>query len=232
MAGFRRHVARHIRALTQHHKRHKGHFLKVFHAIRRHPGAYRPGFRPSRAAVPKSLPRKPNGLNKEASGLWDWAKKGWSWVKSKFNQHKGKIYEHAKKHASAAAAHVGSRVGDAAKRVGSRVVDKISAVADRNIEHYVDKAENKLESLGKKAEAKIAKWDKKKVDHMPGKSGSGVAGVLRNRIGEIVSRGPVTHWTQAELQRWRNRKKPASGVFSRKFKRRSRAAVQAFRRAR
>ena len=225
MAGFRRHIARHIRALTQHHKRHKGHFLKVFHAIRRHPGAYRPGFRPSRAAVPKSLPRKPNGLNKEAAGLWDWAKKGWSWVKSKFDQHKGKIYDHAKKHASAAASHVASRVGDAGKRMAGRVADKISAVADRNIEHYVDKAEGKIEALGKKAEAKISKWDKKKVDHMPGKSGSGiVANMTRNMLSRARS----------QLYRKRNPGAiyPASGVFSQRFKRRSRAAVQAFRRAR
>ena len=116
--------------------------------------------------------------------------------------------------------------------MGTRLVDKISAVADRNIEHYVDKAEGKIESLGKKAEAKIAKWDKKKVDHMPGKKGSGVAGALGNRMRNAFSRGPVTHWTQAELQRWRNRKKPASGVFSQRFKRRSRAAAQAFRQAR
>ena len=206
------------------------------------------GYRPSRAAMPKSLPRKPAGLHKEASGLWDWAKKGWSWVKSKFNQHKGAIMDQAKKHASAAARHVGSRVGDAAKRVGSRVVDKIQAVADRNIEHYVDKAEGKLESLGKKAEAKIAKWDKKKVDHMPGKTGSGVIGDM---MGAYRKRATRARQSGAKTPPWMLRQMMANaqrgmtigqatglgrrktpGVFSRKFKRRTSAAVRAFRSSR
>ena len=231
MAGWSHIVKRHIALIKKHHLGHKRNFLQVFHAIRRHPGAYMAGYRPSRAAMPKSLPRKPAGLHKEASGLWDWAKKGWSWVKSKFNAHKGAIMDQAKKHASAAARHVGSRVGDAAKRVGSRVVDKIQAVADRNIEHYVDKAEGKLESLGKKAEAKIAKWDKKKVDHMPGKTGSGVIGaktppwMLRQMMAN-AQRG-MTIGQATGLGR---RKTP--GVFSRKFKRRTSAAVRAFRSSR
>lgn len=57
MAGYRRFVARHIAKIASHHKAHKQHFLKVFHVIRRHPGAYKAGYRPSRAAAPKSLPR-------------------------------------------------------------------------------------------------------------------------------------------------------------------------------
>ena len=199
--------------MQKHHNLHKKHFLKVFHVIRRHPGAYMAGYRPSRAAMPKSLPRKPAGLHKEASGLWDWAKKGWKWVKDKFSKHKGTIMEHAKKHASRAASHVASRVGDSAKRIGGRVLDKIEQVAENNIEHYVSKAEGKIEALGKKAESKLSKWDKKVTDGMPGKTGSGVVKDTAVRIARNLAIG-----------RNMARRGP---VFSQQFKRRSRAGVRA-----
>ncbi len=178
MAVLTRHFKAHVARMAQHHVRHKQAILRIVHAIRRHPGAYRPGFRPSRAAMPKSFPRKPAGLHKEASGFWDFAKKGWEWVKSKFNKHKGAVIDHAKK----AAAKVGTRVYDAGKRVGGKVVDRMVQVAENNVEHYVQKAENKLESIGAKAEAKLSKWDRKTSAGMPGKTvakkGSGVGGSI------------------------------------------------------
>ncbi len=161
-----RHVRPHIARLVRHHAQHKKQILRFVHAIRRHPGAYMQGYRPSRAAMPKSFPRKPRGLHKEASGFWDFAKKGWEWVKSKFHQHKGKIIDEAKK----AGKKVGARVYDAGKRVGGKVVDRMVQVAENNVEHYVQKAENKLESMGAKAEAKLEKWDRKTSSGMPGKT--------------------------------------------------------------
>lgn len=252
MAGWTHVVKRHIAQMKKHHVVHKKHFLKVFHIIRKHPGAYMAGYRPSTAAMPKTLPKKPAGLHKEASGLWDWAKKGWNWVKDKFSKHKGTIMEHAKKHATKALSHAASRVGAAGKRIGTRVLDKIESVAENNIDHYVGKAESKIEQLGKKAEAKLSKWDKKvSNDGMPGKRGSGListSSAMRRALSDYQQRGAKTPpWmirtllepgrigrprrtsTVGKLTRVM---KPGSGVFSRKFKRRSSAAMRAFRKTR
>ncbi len=161
-----KHVRPHLQRMARAHKSHFKHFLRIAHAIRSHPGAYQPGFRPSRAAMPKSWPAKPRGLHKEASGFWDFAKKGWNWVKSKFHQHKGKVMDQAKK----VGKRVGKRVYDSGARVGGRVLDRVTEIAENNLEHYVQKAESKIEAVGKKAEAKISKWDKKTSSGMPGKT--------------------------------------------------------------
>ena len=165
----------HVQRMKKYHEQHKKQILKFVHAIRRHPGAYKPGYKPSRAAFPKSFPKKPAGLHKEASGFFDFAKKGWNWIKSKFHQHKGKIIDHAKKVAVQAGSRVASRVGSAAKRVGSKVLDRMEAVAENNIEHYVSKAEGKIDAMGKKAEAKLSKWVKPK-------KGSGYVGDFARRV--------------------------------------------------
>ena len=162
MVSYLKYVRPHLKAMANHHARHKGQFLKLLHVIRRHPGAYRPGFKPSRAAAPKSFPRKPAGLHKEAAGMWDWAKKGWDWVKSKFNQHKGAVIDHAKKVGKQVASDVYKRVGASATRVKDKIIDKATQVAENNINHYVDKAEKKIEQVGAKVDQKISKWDKPK----------------------------------------------------------------------
>ena len=170
-----KHVRPHLQRMARAHKAHKAHFLRIVHAIRRHPGAYQAGYRPSRAAMPKSWPAKPRGLHKEASGFWDFAKRGWEWVKGKFHKHKGAVMDQAKK----VGKRVGKRVYDSGARVGGRVLDRVTEIAENNLEHYVQKAESKIEAVGKRAEAKISKWDKKTSSGMPGrtvaKKGSGVS---------------------------------------------------------
>ena len=225
-AAFRR---RYIVGLANHHARHKQAVLRVFHKIRSHPGSYRPGYKPSRAAMPKSIPRQPAGLTKKASGFWSSMKKGWSWVKSKFNQHKGKIYEAAKKHGTAAAKHVGSRVLDVGKKAGKQVMDRAVQVAERNVEHYVGKAEKKIQGLADKAEFHISQYDR------PPKKGSGIGSrygrqYLTGFAGPSLGQRQLT---PAQLSRLMSAsKKTGKGVFSARFKRRARAGVQAFRRQR
>ena len=211
-AQFRR---RYIVGIQAHHARHKQAILRVFHKIRSHPGSYRPGYKPSRAAMPKSIPRQPAGLTKKASGFWSSMKKGWNWVKSKFNQHKGKIYEAAKKHGTAAAKHVGSRVLDVGRKAGKQVMDRAVQVAERNVEHYVGKAEKKIQGLADKAEFHISQYDR------PPKKGSGLVGRGAAAVGRAFLR-----------QQNINRFGPTTGFSGARFKRRARAGVQAFRRQR
>ena len=143
-AQFRR---RYIVGIQNRHKQHKQQVLRIFHKIRSHPACYRPGYNPSRAGVPKSIPRQPAGLTKKAAGFWSTMKKGWSWVKSKFDKHKGAIYEAGKKHATAAAKHVGTRLYDAGKKAGKQVVDRAIQVAERNLEHTQKRSKIKLRLL-------------------------------------------------------------------------------------
>ena len=208
-AEFRR---RYIVGMQKTHKQHKQAVLRIFHKIRSHPGSYRLGYKPSRAGVPKAIPKQPAGLTKKAAGFWSTVKKGWSWVKSKFNQHKGKIYEAAKKHGAAAARHVGSRVYDAGKRAGKQVMDRAIQVAERNIEHYTSKAETKLRGLADKAEYHISQYDKPK-------KGSGrifTSSVIRPGLGRTM--------TMRQMAGVGGRR-----LFSGQVRRKTRAGVRAFR---
>ena len=164
---FRR---RYITGLAQRHQAHKQVVLRILHKIRSHPAFFKPGYSPSKAAAPKSMPKQPAGLNAKGAGFWSSVKKGFNWIKGHFNKHKGKIYEAAKKHGAAAAKHVGSRVLDAGKRAGKQVVDRAISVAERNLDHYTSKAEKKLQSMADKAEFHISQYDRP-----PTKKGSGVA---------------------------------------------------------
>jgi gas vesicle protein len=161
-------------------------------------------------------------------------KKGWSWVKSKFNQHKGKIYEVAKKHGTAAAKHVGSRVLEVGKKAGKQVMDRAVQVAERNVEHYVGKAEKKIQGLADKAEFHISQYDR------PPKKGSGIGSQYGRQYYPTVRMGgtPATGVNRRRTIGQFSAKdllpyaKKGKGVFSAKFKRRARAGVQAFRRQR
>ena len=214
-----KYVRPHIQRMKKFHEQHKKQILQIVHAIRRHPGAYQPGYKPSRASMPKSFPRKPAGLHKEASGFWDFAKKGWEWVKGKFNKHKGAVIDHAKKVAVRTAGRVASRVGSAASRVGNRVIDKIEQVAENNIDPYVSKAEDKIDSMGKRAEAKLQKWDKPKkgsgviMDSLARQAGQAVRAFRQGRAGRgglgfnpkqmvyTTRRGPIRRQTVGGVTR-------------------------------
>ena len=147
-----------IVGITNQHKAHKQRVLQIFHKIRTNPGFFKPGFKASKAAAPKSIPQAPKGLNRTGAGLWSSVKKGWSWIKSKFHKHKGAVVVAAKKHGAA----IGSRLYAAGKKVGAQVVNRAVKIAENNLEHYTKKAENKLQSLADRAEFKISQYDKPK----------------------------------------------------------------------
>ena len=153
-----------IVGITNRHKQHKQRVLQIFHKIRTNSAFFRPGFKASKAAAPKSIPKQPNGLNRTGAGLWSSVKKGWSWIKNKFHKHKGAVIEAAKKHGSA----VGARLLAAGKTVGKQLVNRAVQVAERNVAHYTAKAESKIQSLANKAESKISQFDRSK-------QGSGLA---------------------------------------------------------
>ena len=178
--AFRR---RYITGLANRHKAHKQVVLRILHKIRSHPAFFKPGYSPSKAGVPKSIPKQPAGLNAKGAGFWSSVKKGFAWIKGHFNKHKGKIYEAAKKHGAAAARHVGSRVLDAGKRAGKQVVDRAISVAEPNVEHYTSKAEKKLQSLADKAEYHISQYDR------PPKKGSGMTRQQARRVAQSVLGG-------------------------------------------
>ena len=178
-AAFRQ---RYIVGITKRHAQHKQQMLRVFHKIRSHPACYRPGFKPSRAGVPKSIPKQPAGLTKKASGFWSTMKKGWSWVKSKFHQHKGKIVDAAKKHGAAA----GRRLIAAGGRAASNLADRAIGVAESNLAHYTSKVENKISGLASRAEAHISKYDKPKQGE--GWLGDKIRAGFRGGVGRFARR--------------------------------------------
>jgi hypothetical protein len=153
-----KHVQTHLKKIQSHHARHKQKVLAAFHKIRKHPGSYKPGFKPSKAKAPKSIPRQPAGLNKKAAGLWSWVKKGWSHVKKIFDAHKGKIYAEGRKLVGAYVREQGSRVRNyavsRAREVGTRVHNR----AEHHVRSYVEKGENKVRQIGSKVDSTIEKY--------------------------------------------------------------------------
>ena len=154
------------------HKQHKGHFLKLFHVLKQHPASYRMGFKPSKGAVPKSIPTKmPAGYTKEAAGMFDWFKKRWSDVKKLFHKHKGKVVSAAKGYAEA----LGTRALHAAKDYaisrGTKIMSRGKAALDHHVNHYVSKAESKVKQVADRADKFIDKHTRLGV---PSKKGSGI----------------------------------------------------------
>ena len=184
----RRAAAAHHKRLNAHHKRHKKRLLKVFHKIKSHPGCYKPGYKPKRGRVPKSLPRKPSGLNQRGSGLWDHVKKAWHWVTGQAKKHGKALYAEGKKHAKVA----GKALLDEGKRrvtaYGKKALAQGSAWAKgqaqavgqnmRNkVEGYVKRADDKIKSVADKVDSKLSKYTGG-VGAMPGKvlkKGSGIS---------------------------------------------------------
>ena len=184
----RRAAAAHHKRLNAHHKRHKKRLLKVFHKIKSHPGCYKPGYKPKRGRVPKSLPRKPSGLNQRGSGLWDHVKKAWHWVTGQAKKHGKALYAEGKKHAKVA----GKALLDEGKRrvtaYGKKALAQGSAWAKgqaqavgqnmRNkVEGYVKRADDKITSVADKVDSKLSKYTGG-VGAMPGKvlkKGSGIS---------------------------------------------------------
>ena len=188
----RRAAAAHHKRLNAHHKRHKKRLLKVFHKIKSHPGCYKPGYKPKRGRVPKSLPRKPSGLNQSGSGLWDHVKKAWHWVPGQAKKHGKALYAEGKKHAKVA----GKALLDEGKRrvtaYGKKALAQGSAWAKgqaqavgqnmRNkVEGYVKRADDKIKSVADKVDSKLSKYTGG-VGAMPGKvlkKGSGISAKQR-----------------------------------------------------
>ena len=188
----RRAAAAHHKRLNALHKRHKKRLLKVFHKIKSHPGCYKPGYKPKRGRVPKSLPRKPSGLNQRGSGLWDHVKKAWHWVTGQAKKHGKALYAEGKKHAKVA----GKALLDEGKRrvtaYGKKALAQGSAWAKgqaqavgqnmRNkVEGYVKRADDKIKSVADKVDSKLSKYTGG-VGAMPGKvlkKGSGISAKQR-----------------------------------------------------
>ena len=182
----------HKKRLDAHHRRHKKRLLKVFHKIKSHPGCYKPGYKPKRGRVPKSLPRKPSGLNRKGSGLWDHVKKAWHWVTGQAKKHGKSLYEEAKKHGKVAGKALleegKRRVTAYGKQALSRGTEWAKGQAKsvgqnmRNkVEGYVKKADQKIKSVADKVDSKLSKYTGG-VGAMPGKvlkKGSGLRNLSR-----------------------------------------------------
>ena len=167
------------------HKKHKGHFLKLFHVLKQHPGSYRMGFKPSRGAVPKSIPtKKPAGFTKEASGIFDWFKRRWSDVKKLFHKHKGKALTAAKAYATAAGTKALHAAKDYAISRGKKVVSRGKAAVDHHLNHYISKAESKIKQAVDRTDKFI---DKHTRFGVPDKRGSGIVARIAKSLGKRVA---------------------------------------------
>ena len=180
--------AAHKKRLDGHHRRHKKRLLKVFHKIKSHPGCYKPGYKPKRGAVPKSLPRKPSGLNAKGSGLWDHVKRAWHWVTGQAKKHGKALYKEGKKHAVKAGKALLEEGKRRATAYGKQALASGTAWAKgqaqavgqnmRNkVEGYVKKADSKIKSVASKVDSSLSKYTGG-VGAMPGrvlKKGSGIS---------------------------------------------------------
>ena len=167
------------------HKKHKGHFLKLFHVLKQHPASYRMGFKPSKGAVPKSIPtKKPAGYTKEAAGMFDWFKKRWNDVKKLFHKHKGKAVTAAKAYATAVGTRAVHAARDYAVSRGQRVVSRGKAALDHHLNHYISKAESKVRQAADRTDKFI---DKHTRFGMPDKKGSGVVMRIAKSLGKSMA---------------------------------------------
>ena len=192
MARKKLNIAPHVRRIRAHHKRHKKKLLKLFHKVRQHPGSYKPGVRPRRGAVPKSLPRKPAGLNKRGAGLWSSIKSAWHWITNHkvVKDMKKEVVTHAKKQASALA----KEAKDRAVSYGKAQIDRGAAWAKRQgaaaasrvrgkVEKHLSDVTNKVEGVANKVDKAVSSWTGAS-DDMPGRSvgakkGSGIRRIAR-----------------------------------------------------
>ena len=144
-------VQRHIKKITAAHARHKKKVCAAFHKIRKDARFYKPGKAPSKAAMPKSIPRQPAALNAKGAGLWSFVKRGWGHVKKLFHSHKVRDYAVSR-----------------AREVASRVHQK----AEAHVRSYMKKGEDKVRQIGAKVDSTINKYLPK---------GSGWVSDIRNR---------------------------------------------------
>ena len=177
----------HVRRLQAHHKRHKGRLLKLFHKVKSHPGCYKPGYKPKRGRVPKSLPRKPSGLNARGSGLWDQIKKAWHWVKGKAKKHGKDLYEQGKKQAAITGKALLAEGKRRASAYGKQImakgsdwakgqVNQIGSNMRNKVEGYVKAADKKIQSVAQRVDKGVSKYTGG-IGAMPGKvlkKGSGL----------------------------------------------------------
>ena len=180
-------VQRHLQKIKAAHDRHKKKVLTAFHKIRKHPGCYKPGFKPSRAAVPKSMPKMPKNLNARGAGLWGWVKNRWTDVKKLFNAHKHKILEEGKKLASAYVKKQGARVRDYAVGRARDVAQRVHSRAETHVRNYVKRGEDKVRQIGNKVDNTINKYLPK---------GSGWVSATLNRGRRVAPRYGQTRQAQ------------------------------------
>lgn len=165
-------VARHIKKITAAHGRHKKKFLAAFHKIRKDGRFYKPGKVPSKAAMPKSIPKMPSSLNAKGAGLWNFVKRGWSHVKKLFHSHKDKIIAEGKKQVGAYVRKHGAKVRDYAISRAKEVASRVHKRAEAHVQSYIKKGEDKVRQIGSKVDSTIDKYLPK---------GSGWVSDVRNR---------------------------------------------------
>ena len=204
-------IAPHVRRVKAHHKRHKKKLLQLFHKVRSHPGCYKPGYHHHRGKAPKSLPRKPKGLNKRGSGLWSSIKSAWNWITGH------KVVKDMQK-----------EVVNHAKATGKALAKEYGGKATSYVKSQIDRGQNWAR---RQADAALHKVKTKADKHISDVSNR-VEGVA-NKIDKYVS--SYTGATSDMPGRTIAAKK-GSGVVSRllsrpRFRRRVRAAGQAFRNA-
>lgn len=165
-------TTRHVKKITAAHHRHKRKFLSAFHKIRKDARFYKPGKAPSKAAMPKSMPRQPAGLNAKGAGLWSFVKRGWGHVKKLFHSHKDKIIAEGKKQVGAYVRKHGAKVRDYAIGRAKEVASRVHQKAEAHVRSYIKKGEAKVQQVASKVDSTIDKYLPK---------GSGWVSDIRNR---------------------------------------------------
>ena len=165
-------VARHVKKITAAHGKHKKKVLSAFHKIRKDPRFYKPGKTPSRAAMPKSVPKQPTGLNVKGAGLWKFVKRGWNHVKKLFHSHKAKILAEGKKQVGAYVRKHGAKIRDYAMDKARDVASRVHQRAQAHVQSYIKKGEDKVRQIGSRVDSTIDKYLPK---------GSGWVSDIRNK---------------------------------------------------
>ena len=184
-------VQRHIKKITAAHGRHKKKVLSAFHKIRKDARFYKPGKAPSKAAMPKSMPRQPAGLNSKGAGLWSFVKRGWTHVKKLFHSHKDKIIAEGKKQVGAYVRKHGAKVRDYAIGRAKEVASRVHAKAEAHVRSYIQKGEAKVRQVASKVDGTIDKYLPK---------GSGWVSDMRNKGRRSRQMGGSRGWGSQSRQ--------------------------------
>ena len=130
--------------LTRDHKYGQKRITLLFQKMRKHPGSYKPGFKPSAAKVPK-------GITKQAAGIFGLLTKKSAALSKLYGVAKQKISGHLRKHGVDIAKDIG-------KAAASVIVQRLKRKVDSHADSYKKRSGAHLDTVGKRVDKFIGQY--------------------------------------------------------------------------